>query len=323
MRNWGKTFGLVELRKTPITDTTTAQQLADGRLIALTDEIAIPREIHTALEPWTLAAARGFAVGLTCDRAVVSGQAAARLLGLETLDIEEKVDLQLPGVNKPHGPGTWPGNVRYRSTRLPDGQIERHHGIRVTSLVRTLFDIPRFHGTRHGVIAMDSALRQTPWLTKDVLRQRLAAYPPFPGVRSVRRAIDMSTGSSGSAQETIARLILLEADLPQITSIEYQVPVRYDNGRRTFYVDILLNGWLIIEIDGANKYTGHYGDKTDEVLREERIRENILKNEGRHVLRFSPPDLKQDHNGDCAMLRAVVDTLDNYVDRLNVLARAR
>lgn len=323
MQNWGKNYGLVELRRTPITDTTTAQQLTDGRLITLTDEVAIPRETYHALEPWERATARAFAVGLTCDRAVVSGQAAARLQGLETLDIEDRVDLQLPGPNKPHGPGTWHPHVRYRSSQLPEGQIEEHNGIRVTSLIRTLFDIPRFHGLRHGIITIDSARRQNPSLTQPALRQKLAAYPSFPGVRAVRQAISMSIGDSGSAQETIARLVLLEADLPQVTSIEYQVEVPYDNGRRAFFVDILLNGWLIIEIDGANKYTGFYGKKTDKVLREERARENILKNEGRHVLRFSASDLKPGPNGDCVMLRTVAETLDNYVDRLVALSLPR
>lgn len=323
MQNWGKNFGLVELRRTPITDTATAQQLTDGRLIPLTDEVAIPRDTYRTLEPWKRAAARAFAVGLTCDKAVVSGQSAARLTGLETLGIEDRTELQLPGANKPHGPGTWHANVRYRSTQLPEGQIEEHHGIRVTSLVRTLFDVPRFHGLRAGVVTIDSARRQNPWLTRPTLSRKLAAYPPFPGVRAVRQAISMSVGNSGSAQETIARLVLLEADLPQITSIEYQVEIIYDNGRRSFFVDILLNGWLIIEIDGANKYTGFYGKKTDKVLLEERARENILKNEGRQVLRFSAPDLKQDPDGDCVMLRAVADTLDNYVDRLVALAQPR
>lgn len=71
-------------------------------------------------------------------------------------------------------------------------QVEDPHGIRVTSLVRTLIDITRFHGINKGVVAMT-----------------------------------------------------------------YQAPVPYDRGRRAHRV-------------------------------------NMPKNEGRHVLRFTATDLKQD-----------------------------
>lgn len=323
MKNWGKKFNLIELRKLPITDHTTRQQLRDGSLIPLTSEVAIPRKIHNSLPHWERARATAFAVGLTCDKAVVSGQAAARLLEIETMDSEERINLQLPGATRPSARNQWPGNVFYRSTHLPESQVEEHHGIRVTSLVRTLFDVTRFHGINNGVVAMDSAIRQHGWITQEELKDRLASYPPFPGVRTVRQATEMTISDAGSAQETIARLILLEAALPQIRTITYQAPIPYDRGRKTHRVDMLINDWLIIEIDGEIKYSGYYGKDATEVIREERIRENILKNEGRHVLRFTAADLKQGADGDCTMLRTIRDTLDNYVEQLTVRALGR
>ena len=54
-------------------------------------------------------------------------------------------------------------------------------------------------------------------------------------------------------------------------------------------MDLLINGWLIVEIDGDVKYDGETYGRTDDVIRAERSREKALQNTGRVVVRVSDP----------------------------------
>lgn len=308
MKDWGKFFGLVEIRKR------SAQGVWDGagKYTLLTSEVAMKTRDFRALEPWERSRARAAAVGLTVDTAVVTGKAAARLLGISVLGWGEAVELMYLDGRKAGPRRTWQSGVRYRYSRLSHAEILEEHGLRVTNVPRTLGDIARYHGLMDGVVVMDSARKRWPDLTKEVLHDHLTRGRPYPGVKAVRRAIELSVPDAGSPLESQARFLLLEAALPQVESVQVQARFTHPGGH--FDVDLLVNGWLVIEIDGEIKYDGvTYGRKTDEVIRDERAREKFLQNLGLVVLRVGHRDLlPAPDGGPCPLIGLVADALENF-----------
>ncbi len=291
MKNWGQEFGLINLTRLKQNDHELNDRLRDGTLRKLTAEIAIDSTFYGELPPWDKAAARAFAVGMTMDKAVVGGQAAARLWELATLEVEKHVACYLPSGGTPSSPRTWPEGVIYRYGHLDPKDIREYHGIRVASLMRLLLDVAHYDGLHAAVVVIDSARRRYPELTRAELSRRLEGYRRYRGLRVLRQAIDRSVPNSDSAQETRARLILQEADLPGITSIQPQVRFNRDGNRRFYLVDFLINSWIIVEIDGRSKYKTDTPDQLESALMAERDREKFFTNRGYMVLRIAPKQL--------------------------------
>lgn len=161
------------------------------------------------------------------------------------------------------------------------------HGLRVTRINRTLRDICVFEGLTAGVVALDSARHNWPDVPIEQWRDGMLEGPRFKGSAVVREALELSIPNSGSASETRARLLLL--GLTGIASMVAQAPFIDEETGETYYVDFLINGWLILEVDGDVKYDGVTYGKTDEVIRKERRREKSLQNMGKVVMRITDP----------------------------------
>jgi very-short-patch-repair endonuclease len=122
-----------------------------------------------------------------------------------------------------------------------------------------------------ALVILDSALRE-----KDVsaseLRKRIV------GPDSVRRRglLDLADGKAGSVIETVARIGIRSAGLP----VQSQVYIP-DVGR----VDLVVDGWLVIEIDGY----AHHASRDQ--FRNDRRRANLLAEKGFVLLRFSYEDV--------------------------------
>lgn len=312
MNNWKHLFGLIELRKTSNLDHDIIDRIRDGSLLKLTSEIAIDAAAYKQLPIWEQATARAAAVGLTADKAVVAGLAAARLWGIELLGVEREVELYLPGSASPKGKSLWPNGVLYRNGYLDSRHVEEIHGIRVTKRVHTLTTIARYQDLGTGVVAIDSARRAWPQLTTERLHQDVALLGRFHGSPKVRQAIDLSISHSGSTIESKARFLLWQAKLPEVESVEAQVVFRSPTDQTSYRVDLLINQWLIVEIDGVAKYHGRYGITPEEAIRRERTREKTLQNQGYPVLRVTIADLNLRSDNSCVFLDQVVDALRNF-----------
>lgn len=311
-QTWKETHQLIELRKVPLTNTDVAAGVASGRLLRLTAEVAVPRAYFTGLPPWGKAEARAAAVGLTADKAVVCGMAAGRLWGLSLLGVEKTVDLLLPGRSRPPSKRLWISGSTYRSAALPEAQITTQGGIRVTTLLRTLTDICRYEDRDEAVAAVDSARRTWPTFTAEKFHERLEHMGSFPGIEAFRETVAMSREMIGSPWETKARLLLLRCGDAAIVSVETQVKFHDPVTEKIYYVDILINGWLVLEIDGKSKYLGVYGDDPETVIRDEREREKALQNLGSVVLRVGKKDMEEPAVGYCAMVQLVLRGLRNF-----------
>ncbi|WP_018296798.1 hypothetical protein [Corynebacterium lubricantis] len=115
--------------------------------------------------------------------------------------------------------------------------------------------------------------------------------------------------------ESLARFRLIEANLPQVKSIEYQAKIQITDergSRHTFYADQLINGFLISELDGRSKYDGTYGDIPEEVRQKERDRERLLLNAGFPLVRHYYSALRLDAQGSCAYVRNIQKALRRY-----------
>ncbi|GAB3594330.1 hypothetical protein CFAEC_11675 [Corynebacterium faecale] len=305
MKNWGKEYGLINLTHLSYSDRHIHDQLVDGSLIRLTAEVVMSGATYRRLPPWERAAAKAFAVGMTVDKAVVGGQAAARLWGLQTLTIENAVACYLPGKKVPKSPRQWPEGVVYRYGYLSARDIREFHGIRVTGLISTVLDIARNDGLHAAVVVIDSARRQWESVTPEYLHRELEALQRRRGVPVFREAIELSVPNSDSAQETRARLILHEANLPEITSIRPQVRFNRGKSGRYYVVDFLINDRVIVEIDGRSKYKTDTPDQLETALLAERDREKLFTNHGYTVLRIEPKQLDAVAGAECEFLQLV------------------
>jgi very-short-patch-repair endonuclease len=190
--------------------------------------------------------------------------------------------------------------------------VHKVDGVRVTGIIRTLIDITRFHGLADGVVSMDSALARYPELTKDLMLRALAKLPRIKRRKTVLRAIELASAKSESPLESFARVDLHEWNHPLIHSIEAQVQFRLSDGH-IVRVDLVINHWLIIELDGQVKYDGKtYGKPADEVLRAERLREKELQAQGRIVLRFQKSDLVHETPGTSVMRTQIDNMLQRF-----------
>lgn len=283
MRNWGDHFGLSDMRTKA-----GARARSDVEHVALTAEIAMPLRRYAELPPWEQATARAAAVALTLDAAVVAGTAAARLHGIDVPGTGQ------PAVDVLHVDGKRPGGrplkslgIRHRYAWLPAEGVRVEHGMRVTTIGRTLRDVCAFEGLVAGVIAIDSVRRRMPEVSLGRWHEELLVGPRFKGAAVVREALALSIHNSGSAAETRARLLL--RGVAGIVTIVAQAEIIDPETGRRYYVDFLINGWLVLEIDGDVKYDGVTYGPVDEIIREERRREKNLQNMGKVVVRTNDP----------------------------------
>lgn len=299
MTDWKNDFGLIELRCLTLSDVESHRKIADGTYLRLTREVAINREEYRALPRWQQHTALAAAHGLTADRAVVSGIAAARLWGISVRSLDPVVDLTLRR-SKARSPKKWPRGVRMHSAVLNDDQVIEVGGLRLTTRGRTIADIARWEGLIDGVIATDSVRRLFPGHPFSDLRAKALGPGPYHGRETVRRALDLSRPSIDSPLESWARILLIEAGIGAHIVSQAEIP---GPGNSFFRVDLLIDGWLIIEIDGAVKYDGTtFGKTPHEVVVREREREKFLQNRGYVFLRVGLRDLLADEGEDCSLV---------------------
>jgi very-short-patch-repair endonuclease len=188
---------------------------------------------------------------LTCS-------SAASRLGLDTLNPPEKAHVAVARNNS----RTHAGAILHRTGHGPGWLVPVPE-----ALVHALGCLPLVD----ALVVVDSGLRKKCVGISD-LRKRII------GPDSVRRRglLDLADAKAGSVIETVARLAIRSAGL----SVQSQVYIP-DVGK----VDLLIDGWLVIEIDGY----AHHSDRDQ--FRNDRRRANLLAEKGFVLLRFSYEDV--------------------------------
>lgn len=228
-------------------------------------------------------------VAAQCKTSVITGPAAARWLGLSTLNWVTAVDLALPGEARSWGK-KYPDRV-YRDGLLREQEFLVHNGVRTATAIRAMFDSFRYHGRMEALVQIESARFKHEHLSIDYLLAKTEVLPRARGLKSFRQLIGYSSDTSASALETRLRHRLLRAvetgQLTGVESLEFQVGFQIldEHGWPTLaWADALINGFLVLEADGREKTSGEMGDAAD-ALRRERHRETQLQNHGAVVRR--------------------------------------
>lgn len=186
----------------------------------------------------------------------------------------------------------------YRHMPVPDRHWETFQGVRLTTAERTVIDIARFHGFAQGLAAVDSYLRGGG--SREQLEDCLGEAGRLWRAKNARKAIEFGSALSESPYESVGRAIAIEAGFevrPQVSVVQ---------GVR---VDLLIEGHVVLEVDGEVKYDGHtYGKATTFVDHEERKREKRIQNAGFVVLRYAPRELLREPDRVIADIRRALDS---------------
>lgn len=184
--------------------------------------------------------------------------------------------------------------VHVHTAALEPGEIVLIAGLPVTSLARTVADLARMLAFEQAVVVADAATsyKRPDRVEKADLLAVLDHEPRRPGSRAARRAIDFSNGLSESVGETRSRVAIAAAGLPPPV-LQWEVHAAA-TGRFIGRVDM---GWpdlrTVGEFDGLVKYGRALrpGQDLEEVLVEEKLREDALRDEDLGVVRWTWKDL--------------------------------
>lgn len=173
-------------------------------------------------------------------QAVIAGSTAAALHGAEWVAADAPVELIWPNARPPR-------QVVTRNDLLLDAEVQQLHGMAVTTVNRTAFDLGRRGGFGDSVARLDALARATDFEPADVLllaeRHRHAR-----GLRRLERALDLLDSGAQSPKETWLRLMLVSEGFPRPRT---QIPILGPDGHPIYYLDM---GWkdlkLAVEYDG-------------------------------------------------------------------------
>lgn len=227
------------------------------------------------------------------DGAVVSHMSAAVLHGLPIWrDQLERVSI----IRDRKGSGRERRYVRVRGMPLAAEDLATVDGIVTTSLARTVVDLACLLSTRRAVAVGDAALRQVEQTEpgRDFpaeLASTLARATRRPGVPRARRVVAFLDGRSESPGESESRVIMHEHGIP---TPELQHELFDAGGYLVARTDFAwLERRLLGEFDGAVKYSGQFGKPAEQVVLEEKRRENLIRSYGFEIVRWTWPDLRQ------------------------------
>lgn len=216
---------------------------------------------------------------------VYSHFSAARILGLDVWNCGARVHVVSRG--KPGGAGT-AKDVRCHQLELDESEvISLTYGescrLKCTSMERTVVDCARFGAFEPAVIVGDNALYKG--VALPLMMSMVDSLAGKRGVMRARRVLAALDGKAESAGESRTRVFLARMEIPRPV-LQYKIRT----GSKEYRVDF---AWpelkLVLEFDGNEKY--YKDQRTPEVLREERRRENLLVEQGWRFIRIEWDDL--------------------------------
>ena len=221
------------------------------------------------------------------DGAVFSHGSAAILHGLPVWpEMVEKVHVTR---SRRGGGGTTRSVVVVHGAPLDISDVTVIDGLAVTSVARTVLDLARTLPMEQAVACGDRALALG--LRPADLTIRLLEMERWPGVRAARRTVDFLDVRSESVGESVSRVRLMEEGLP---APDLQTEIFGPNGQLIARVDFHWKEQQTIgEFDGKIKYGRLLkpGQRPEDVIFEEKLREDALRDLGSQVVRWQWRDL--------------------------------
>ena len=160
---------------------------------------------------------------------VLCGFSAAELLGASCAPFGAPAELAVPsgGLRSREG-------VTVRRDRLHPGEITEVDGVRVTTPLRSAFDLGCRLPFVEAVVAVD-ALARVHAFRPDLLLNFAVRYPRTRGVRRLPDVLALADAKSGSPPETRLRVLLIRSGLPPP---RVQHPVLDDDRLRAVWLDL-------------------------------------------------------------------------------------
>lgn len=225
----------------------------------------------------------------------LTGWAAAYLLGTTDLDGRtwngrlEPVVVALPPNRRVKRAG-----ITTVRAPLPDEDVTTVGGVRVTTAVRTCFELMRHSSLEDAVVAVDAMLRAGA-VKLDELRTYVDGKARWDGVPVVRAALELADGRAASCPESRLRVVwVVEAKLPRP---KVNVPVFGPSGHLAGVPDLL---------DAATGLAGEYDGAHHRGLEQhaaDNVREERLEALGITVVRATSVDLRRGRRQLVARLR--------------------
>ncbi|MBN9097156.1 MAG: hypothetical protein J0I49_03455 [Pseudonocardia sp.] len=187
-------------------------------------------------------------------RGVLSGYSAAEILGASCGPEKAPAEVTVPG----GGQRAHPGLLVHRD-RLARDEVRCVGDIRVTTPMRTAYDLARWHDLVEGVVAVDALARKGEF-GPDKLLHLAARYPRARNHRRVADVLVYANRSSGSPMESRLRMLIELAGLPRPV---VQHAVQDDPTRTAVWLDLAYPDHMI-----GIEYEGEVHASTERVLRD-------------------------------------------------------
>lgn len=227
------------------------------------------------------------AVASRNPRSVVSHLSAAALHGLPVFQADRStVHLTRLGST---GAELRP-TIRVHAGPLTCDQITEIDGVAVTTVERTLLDVPCLESEITAVAAIDAALNRGVAAIGALGAQLHQARGRTHAARA-RRAFAAADGRSESPGESWTRLVLRAPDLPVL---DLQVTVCDEDGNFVGRADAgVEEAGVLIEYDGRSKYgrSVSTGEPSGQVVHQEKLREDGFRRLHHFVERITNSDL--------------------------------
>lgn len=224
-------------------------------------------------------------------RGAVSGRDAAAIWGADVLLRDAPIEVTVSHAARFRAP---PG-MRVVRSRLPEGDVSHHTGMRVTSPGRTAFDLARRLVLVEAVVAVDAMLHKR-LLARDDLALSARRRRSWPGTTQVARVLELCDDRAESPQESRLRLILVTGGLPRPVA-QHEV---CDGRRFVARLDLAYpQARLGIEYDGALH-------RSPAAQRNDARRLNDLRACGWTTLRFTAADLARPRHVEAIVTRALI-----------------
>jgi predicted transcriptional regulator of viral defense system len=219
--------------------------------------------------------------------AVVSHTSAAVLHGLPVLD----KDLTRVHVTRARtmGQGRTGKGLHIHGAAVDESEIVQLDGLRVTNLARTVIDSARLLPAGSGLAVADAAAVRG--VSAQDLATLLEQHGRRRGIRTARLVTELVDARSESAGESISRVVFVEQGIPMP---DLQRKIFDEGGREIARVDFCWEQQRTIgEFDGEIKYGRLLkpGQPLEEVLFQEKLREDALRDLGWQVVRWIWRDL--------------------------------
>ncbi|OMC50258.1 DUF559 domain-containing protein [Mycobacterium sp. IS-1264] len=176
-------------------------------------------------------------------RGIIAGRAAAALHGAKWIDDFTPIEIVGPFNHPP------PGTI-IRRERIGGEDVVELHGLPVTGLARTAFDLARHLPPAVAVAHLDALSAATGVTAADVA-PLIVRHKGARGVRRCQVPLALMDGGAQSPKESWLRMVLIDAGLPQPVT-----QIRVTDGQLVAYLDMGWEGPMVaIEYDGDQHRT--------------------------------------------------------------------